>query len=155
MNLSPFSPTKTFQHDPFHIDSSHQILRRISFPLLEQSNSNHNRQGFHILYLRRCPSPGIQDHNRKLYELTPSKFRAVRMCACGNRQHFCTVGREKFSLASQCVSNVVWLLSSHNLHHKHRAGCALSPWTDTCSETMLNAYECRGLIVSLCGVRGE
>ena len=99
MNLSPLSPTKTFKHGLFHIDSPHRILRCI-LSLREQSNKHNNRQGFHIPYLRRCPSPGSQDHNHSC------STRSARV-QYGNRQHFGTDGREKFSLASQCVSNAV------------------------------------------------
>ena len=46
-----------------HTGNPHRILRRISSPLLEQPSKHDNRQSFHIPYLRRCPSPRIQDHN--------------------------------------------------------------------------------------------
>ena len=47
-------------------------------------------------------NPGSQP---QLCELAPpTHVRAARMCAYGNRQHFCTDGRGKFSLALQCVS---------------------------------------------------
>ena len=37
--LSPLSPAKMFKHEPFHIDSSHRVLRRIFLHCLRCSNN--------------------------------------------------------------------------------------------------------------------
>ena len=124
MNLSPLSPTKT---EPFHIDSSHQIPRRISSPLPKQSNDHHNRQGLGCKITITTVRIDIID------------ARSARS-AC---VHTAIVNTS----APMDGRNAHWLRSVFQTWScfSHRAGCALSPWTDTCSSTMLNKYGCRGV----------
>ena len=44
-DLSLPSPTRTFNLEPFHINSSHRVLRHILSPLLVQSSEHHKREG--------------------------------------------------------------------------------------------------------------
>ena len=132
-NLSPLSPWNTFKHIPFHTDSSHRILRRILSPLLEQSNKHRNRQCFHTPYLRRRPSPGIKDHNHQLFT-SRRTFRAVRMCAYGNRQHFCTGGRgcnyrwlRSVVQTWSCFARRITCTTSNTVAQRSRPGPRLAP----------------------------
>ena len=116
MNLSPLSPTKTFNHELF------TLVTRIGFSDASRlhCSKHHNRQGF-----SRTLSPSM-------FVSWNPRSQSHRMCAHGNRQHFGTDGRGKFSLALQCVSDVV-LSSLCITGRQFHAGWMLSPWTDTCS----------------------
>ena len=73
----------TFTTTLFHIN----WLRRFSSPR-ETPHTHHNRQGLRVPDLRRYPSENPTFHTAR-YQRT---FRAVRLCAHGNRQQFC-IGR--------------------------------------------------------------
>ena len=125
-HLSPLSPTKTFKNELFHTNSSHQILGRVLSPR-EQSNNHHIRQGFHIPYLRRCPSPGIQESR-----ITITTVRLDTICA-RSAPSACVHTAILNISAMMDGENSHWLRSvfqtwscfrsSHNLHRKPRHCC--------------------------------
>ena len=95
------------QHELFHTDSSQRILRRISSPLLEQSNKHCHRQGFHLtsVDVRLLESRiAITTVRTDTIDARSARSACVHTAIVNISA---LMDGEKFSSASQCVSNVV------------------------------------------------
>ena len=97
----------------------------------ETPYTHHNRQGFRILDLRRYLSENPAFHTAHCRRM----FRAFRMCAHGNSQHFC-IGR-RGPRGSSC--------------NTQRSSSALLPWIDIVPLPCLGFLQCFLCCLTLMG----